>query len=407
MSKVFDELKARGLIAQTTNEEKIRELLNEGKVTFYTGFDPTADSLHVGHMLQLIVMAHLQRAGHTPIALIGGATALIGDPTGRDDMRSMLTEEQVNNNAQCFVTQMKNLVDFSEKKGLMVNNGDWLKKLGYIELLRDYGVHFSVNRMLTAECFKCRMEKGLSFLEFNYMIMQSYDFLHLNREYNCILECGGDDQWSNILGGVDLIRRIEGKDAYGITFSLLTISEGKKMGKTQGGAIWINPNRTSPFEFYQYWRNTADTDVIKCLKMLTFIPLEEIAKYEHLEGNELNPIKELLAYEVTKIVHGEEEANNARNAAKALFGQGNDNSNMPATKLEDSDFVNGNISIVELLVKAELAPSKKEARRLVEQGGIEIADRKINDPAEQMNKEDFKNDIIIKKGKKTFHKIKI
>jgi tyrosyl-tRNA synthetase len=407
MSKVFDELKARGLIAQTTNEEKIRELLNEGKVTFYTGFDPTADSLHVGHMLQLIVMAHLQRAGHTPIALIGGATALIGDPTGRDDMRSMLTEEQVNNNAQCFVTQMKNLVDFSEKKGLMVNNGDWLKKLGYIELLRDYGVHFSVNRMLTAECFKCRMEKGLSFLEFNYMIMQSYDFLHLNREYNCILECGGDDQWSNILGGVDLIRRIEGKDAYGITFSLLTTSEGKKMGKTQGGAIWINPNRTSPFEFYQYWRNTADTDVIKCLKMLTFIPLEEIAKYEHLEGNELNPIKELLAYEVTKIVHGEEEANNARNAAKALFGQGNDNSNMPATKLEDSDFVNGNISIVELLVKAELAPSKKEARRLVEQGGIEIADRKINDPAEQMNKEDFKNDIIIKKGKKTFHKIKI
>ncbi len=402
---VYDELKARGLIAQTTHEEKIRDLLNNEKVTFYIGFDPTADSLHVGHLLQMIIMSHMQKAGHKPIAVIGGGTAMVGDPTGRSDMRSMMTKETIAHNGRCFVSQMENVVDFGEGKAVMLNNGDWLYDLNYIDFLREIGVHFSVNRMLTAECFKSRLEKGLSFIEFNYMLMQSYDFLCLNQKYGCVLELGGDDQWSNILGGIDLIRRVENKEAYGMTFQLLTTSDGKKMGKTMGGAVWLDPNKTSPYDFYQYWRNTEDASVIKCLKFLTFLPLEQIEEMESWTDNKLNDAKEILAYEVTKIVHGEEEAEKARAAARAIFGGTGDVENMPATVVADSEFADGSIEVTQLMVVCGLAKSKGEARRLVEQGGVAIDGEKVVDVKAAVNKDAFeKGYIVIKKGKKVFHK---
>lgn len=402
---VYDELKARGLIAQTTHEEKIRELLNNGQVTFYIGFDPTADSLHVGHLLQMVIMRHMQKAGHKPIAVIGGGTAMVGDPTGRSDMRSMMTKETIAHNGRCFVSQMENVVEFGEGKAVMLNNGDWLYDLNYINFLREIGVHFSVNRMLTAECFKTRLEKGLSFIEFNYMLMQSYDFLCLNQKYGCILELGGDDQWSNILGGIDLIRRVEGKEAYGMTFQLLTTSDGKKMGKTMGGAVWLDPNKTSPYDFYQYWRNTEDASVIKCLKFLTFLPLEQIEEMESWTDNKLNDAKEILAYEVTKLVHGEAEADKARNAARAIFGGNGDVENMPSTVIADSDFSDGSIEVTQLMVLCGLVKSKGEARRLVEQGGVLIDGEKISDVKAVVSKSDFeKGHVVIKKGKKVFHK---
>ncbi len=402
---VYDELKARGLIAQTTHEDKIRDLLNNEKVTFYIGFDPTADSLHVGHLLQMIIMSHMQKAGHRPIAVIGGGTAMVGDPSGRSDMRSMMTKETIAHNGRCFVSQMENVVDFGEGKAMMLNNGDWLYDLNYIDFLREIGVHFSVNRMLTAECFKTRLEKGLSFIEFNYMLMQSYDFLCLNQKYGCVLELGGDDQWSNILGGIELVRRVEGKEAYGMTFQLLTTSDGKKMGKTMGGAVWLDPKKTSPYDFYQYWRNTEDASVIKCLKFLTFLPLEEIEKMESWTDNKLNDAKEILAYEVTKIVHGEEEAEKARAAARAIFGGTGDVENMPATAVADSEFVDGAIEVTQLMVLCALAKSKGEARRLVEQGGVMIDGEKVADVKATVSKDAFeKGHVVIKKGKKVFHK---
>ncbi len=402
---VYDELKARGLIAQTTHEDKIRDLLNNEKVTFYIGFDPTADSLHVGHLLQMIIMSHMQKAGHKPIAVIGGGTAMVGDPTGRSDMRSMMTKETIAHNGRCFVSQMENVVDFGEGKAMMLNNGDWLYDLNYIDFLREIGVHFSVNRMLTAECFKTRLEKGLSFIEFNYMLMQSYDFLCLNQKYGCVLELGGDDQWSNILGGIDLIRRVEGKEAYGMTFQLLTTSDGKKMGKTMGGAVWLDPNKTSPYDFYQYWRNTEDASVIKCLKFLTFLPLEQIEEMESWTDNKLNDAKEILAYEVTKIVHGEEEAEKARVAARAIFGGNGDVENMPSTVIADSEFVDGAVEVTQLMVLCGLAKSKGEARRLVEQGGVMIDGEKVADVKATVSKDAFeKGHVVIKKGKKVFHK---
>jgi len=402
---LFEELKARGLIAQMTHEKEIEELLNTEKVTFYIGFDPTADSLHVGHFLQLVVMAHMQKHGHRPIALLGGGTCMIGDPTGKTDMRKMMTKETIAYNAECFKKQMTPMIDFSEGKAIMRNNGDWLLNLNYVDFLREIGVHFSVNRMLTAECVKSRMERGLTFLEFNYMIMQSYDFLVLNREYGCQMQLGGDDQWSNIIGGVELIRRIEHKPAYGMTFTLLTTSEGKKMGKTEKGAVWLDPNKTSPFEFFQYWRNVDDGDVIKCMKLLTFIPLEEIAKYEALSGQELNAAKERLAHEVTMMVHGKEEADKALEAGRAVFG-GGDSANMPFTEITASDVPEAGLSIVDLLVMTKLAPSRGEARRLITQGGISADGEKIADPA-HMFAPDAINGIIIKKGKKVFHRIDI
>ncbi len=402
---VYDELKARGLIAQTTHEDKIRDLLNNEKVTFYIGFDPTADSLHVGHLLQMIIMSHMQKAGHTPIAVIGGGTAMVGDPSGRSDMRSMMTKETIAHNGRCFVSQMENVVDFGEGKAMMLNNGDWLYDLNYIDFLREIGVHFSVNRMLTAECFKTRLEKGLSFIEFNYMLMQSYDFLCLNQKYGCVLELGGDDQWSNILGGIELVRRVEGKEAYGMTFQLLTTSDGKKMGKTMGGAVWLDPKKTSPYDFYQYWRNTEDASVIKCLKFLTFLPLEEIEKMESWTDNKLNDAKEILAYEVTKIVHGEEEAEKARAAARAIFGGTGDVENMPSTVVADSEFTDGAIEVTQLMVVCGLAKSKGEARRLVEQGGVMIDGEKVADVKATVSKNAFeKGHVVIKKGKKVFHK---
>jgi len=402
---VFEELKQRGMIAQMTHEDKIRELLEKEKVTFYIGFDPTADSLHVGHFLQLMVMAHMQKAGHTPIAILGGGTAMVGDPSGKTDMRKMMTKEIIMHNAECFKSQMRNLVDFEDGKAHMINNADWLLELNYIEFLRDIGVHFSVNRMLSAECFKSRLEKGLSFIEFNYMLMQSYDFLYLNQKYNCVLELGGDDQWSNIIGGVELVRRVEGKEAYGMTFTLLTTSDGKKMGKTENGAVWLDAEKTSPFDFFQYWRNVGDDDVIKCLKLLTFMPLDEIAQFEAFEGSALNTAKERLAYEVTKLVHGESEAQKALEGAKALFTNKADTENMPSTELLPEDFENGGIAILDLLVKTSLTPSKGEARRLVEQGGISIDDEKISDVKAIVSKASFeKGYVIIKKGKKVFHK---
>jgi len=405
---VFEELKERGLIAQMTDEEKIRDLLNNHKTTFYIGFDPTADSLHVGHFVQIMVMAHMQRAGHTPIALFGGGTGMIGDPSGKSDMRKMLTKEEIDHNIACFQKQMSRLIDFSEGKAIMANNGDWLLNLNYIEFLRDIGVHFSVNRMLAAECYKQRMERGLSFFELNYMIMQSYDFLELNHRYNCQLELGGDDQWSNIIGGVELLRRKEGKEAYGMTFTLLTTSEGKKMGKTEKGAVWLDPEKTSPFDFYQYWRNIGDADVIKCLKILTFLPLSQINELAKLQGGELNKAKEILAYEVTKLIHGEEEANKAQEGARALFGSGENTDNMPSTDLTAADFTNGEIGVLDLLVKTKLAPSKGEGRRLITQGGISIDNEKVSETTAKLTSKDFeKKYIIIKKGKKIFHKVNL
>ncbi|MEG0894389.1 MAG: tyrosine--tRNA ligase [Oscillospiraceae bacterium] len=405
---VFEELKRRGLIAQATHEDEIEKLLNNEKVTFYIGFDATADSLHVGHFLQLVVMRHLQKAGHRPVALLGTGTTMIGDPTGKTDMRKMLTPEEINHNAECFRRQMSKFVDFSDDKALIVRNGDWLLNMNYMQFLRDVGIHFSVNRMLTAECFKARLEKGLSFLEFNYMLMQSYDFLHLSRDLGCKLELGGDDQWSNILGGVDLVRRVEDKQVYGMTFTLLTTREGKKMGKTEKGALWLDPEKTSPYEFFQYWRNINDADVINCLKLITFVPIEEIEEMEHLDGSQLNPVKERLAYEVTKMVHGEEEANKALEAARNIFSANSTSENMPTTEIGDEEFTDGNVGILSLLVKANLAPSNAEARRLVNGGGIAVNDEKVLEPTFKIAKTEFKDGfIIIKKGKKIFHKITI
>lgn len=402
---VYDELKARGLIAQLTNEEKVRDLLNNGKTSFYIGFDPTADSLHVGHFVQIMVMAHMQKAGHTPIALFGGGTGMIGDPSGKTAMRRMMTREEIDHNVRCFQKQMSRLVDFSDGKAIMVNNADWLMNLNYIQFLREVGVHFSVNRMLSFECYKQRLERGLSFFELNYMLMQSYDFLVLNRKYGCQLELGGDDQWSNIIGGVELIRKADDKEAYGMTFTLLTTSDGRKMGKTESGAVWLDPEKTSPYDFYQYWRNVDDADVIRCLKILTFLPLEEIEAMAKWEGSQLNKSKEILAFEVTKLIHGEEEAVKAQNAARAIFGGGAHSENMPSTELSDGDFTDGEISVLDLLAKTKLVPSKGEARRLIDQGGISIDDEKVNSVTAKISKSSFeKGFVIIKKGKKVYHK---
>ncbi len=403
---VFDELKARGMIAQMTDEEKVRDLLNNHKIKFYIGFDPTADSLHVGHFVQVMVMSHMQKAGHTPIALFGGGTGMIGDPSGKTDMRKMLTKETIDHNIECFKKQMSKLVDFSEDKAIMVNNGDWLLNLNYVDFLREIGVHFSVNRMLAAECYKQRLERGLSFFELNYMIMQSYDFLVLNRKYDCQMELGGDDQWSNIIGGVELIRRADQKEGYGMTFALLQTSDGRKMGKTEKGAVWLDPEKTSPYDFFQYWRNVDDSDVIKCMKMLTFMSLDEIAEYEKLEGSALNAAKEKLAYEVTKLIHGVEEADKSLAAAKALFGGGSDKANMPTTELSADDFVDDQIKVIDVLVLSKLAPSKGEARRLIQQGGVSVDDVKVASIDDTIKKADFdKGEVIVKKGKKSFHKL--
>ena len=404
--KIYDELKARGLIAQVTDEELISNLINEGKETFYIGFDPTADRLHVGHFMALCLMKRLQMAGNKPIALIGGGTGYIGDPSGRTDMRSMMTPEQIQHNCDCFKEQMSKFIDFSEGKAMMVNNADWLLDLNYIELLREVGAHFSVNRMLTAECYKQRMERGLSFLEFNYMIMQSYDFYMLYQKYGCTMQFGGDDQWSNMLGGTELIRRKLGKDAYAMTITLLLNSEGKKMGKTQSGAVWLDPNKTSPFDFYQYWRNVDDADVIKCMRLLTFLPLEEIDEMAKWEGSELNKAKEILAYQLTELVHGEEEAKKAQEGARALFS-GADTSHMPTTELSEEDFdEEGKIDLITLLVKAELVPSRSEGRRAIQQGGVSIDGEKLTDIYHTVEKDAFAGDgIVLKRGKKKFKKI--
>lgn len=402
---VYEELQRRGLIAQVTDEEEIKELINNGKATFYIGFDPTADSLHVGHFMALCLMKRLQMAGNKPIALIGGGTGMVGDPSGRSDMRQMMTPETIQHNCDCFKEQMSKFIDFSDDKALMVNNADWLMGLNYIELLREVGPHFSVNRMLTAECYKQRMEKGLSFLEFNYMIMQSYDFYALYQKYGCNLQFGGDDQWSNMLGGTELIRRKLGKNAAAMTITLLLNSEGKKMGKTQSGAVWLDPNKTTPFEFYQYWRNVGDADVIKCLKMLTFLPIEEIEAMEVWEGSQLNTAKEILAFELTKLVHGEEEANKAQESSRALFSSGNA-ANMPTTTLAAEDFQDGAIDILTMLVKAELVPSKSEARRAVEQGGVSVDGEKVTDIKATFQADALAGDgIVLKRGKKNFRKV--
>ena len=403
---LYDELVARGLIAQVTDEEEIKDLINNGKATFYIGFDPTADSLHVGHFMALCLMKRLQMAGNKPIALIGGGTAMIGDPSGRTDIRQMMTPETIQHNCDCFKKQMSRFIDFSEGKALMVNNADWLMDLNYIDVLREVGAHFSVNRMLTAECYKQRMEKGLSFLEFNYMIMQSYDFYTLYQKYGCNMEFGGDDQWSNMLGGTELIRRKLGKDAYAMTINLLLNSEGKKMGKTQSGAVWLDPEKTSPFDFFQYWRNVADSDVLKCIRMLTFLPLEEIDAMESWEGAQLNQAKEILAFELTKLVHGEEEASKAREASHALFAGGGDSAHMPTVELSSADFADGDMDILSLLVKTELAPSRSDARRAVEQGGVSVADEKVTDIKTAYNADSFGADgLVVKRGKKKFVKV--
>ena len=402
---VFEELQKRGLLAQLTDEEEIKELINNGKATFYIGFDPTADSLHVGHFMALCLMKRLQMAGNKPIALIGGGTAMIGDPSGRTDMRSMMTKETIEHNCECFKKQMSRFIDFSDGKALMVNNADWLMDLNYIEFIRDIGAHFSVNRMLSAECYKQRMEKGLSFLEFNYMIMQSYDFLSLYERYGCNMQFGGDDQWSNMLGGTELIRRKLGKDAYAMTITLLLNSEGKKMGKTQKGAVWLDPNKTSPFEFYQYWRNVADADVLKCLRMLTFLPLEQIEEMDKWEGSELNKAKEILAFELTKLVHGEEEAAKAQESARALFSGGNA-ADMPTAQLEEADFEDGKMDILAVLVKSGLTASRSEARRAVEQGGVVVNDEKVTDIKAVFDMAVFEGDgIVVRRGKKNFRKV--
>ena len=403
---VWEELKARGLIAQVTDEDEIKEMVNNGKATFYIGFDPTADSLHVGHFMALCLMKRLQMAGNRPIALLGGGTGMIGDPSGRTDMRQMLTKETIQHNIDCFKQQMSRFIDFSDGKALMVNNADWLMNLNYVELLREVGAHFSVNRMLTAECYKQRMERGLSFLEFNYMIMQSYDFYMLYQKYGCNMQFGGDDQWSNMLGGTELIRRKLGKDAYAMTITLLLNSEGKKMGKTQSGAVWLDPNKTSPFDFYQYWRNVDDADVIKCMRLLTFLPLEEIDEMAKWECSELNKAKEILAYQLTELVHGEEEAKKAQEGARALFS-GADTSHMPTTELSEEDFdEEGKIDLITLLVKAELVPSRSEGRRAIQQGGVSIDGEKLTDIYHTVEKDAFAGDgIVLKRGKKKFKKI--
>ncbi len=403
--QLYDELVARGLIAQVTDEKEIKELIDSGKAIFYIGFDPTADSLHVGHFMALCLMKRLQMGGNKPIALLGGGTGMIGDPSGKTDMRKMLTKEDIDHNIACFKKQMSRFIEFGEDKAIMVNNGDWLLDLNYVELLREVGPHFSVNRMLAAECYKQRMERGLSFLEFNYMIMQSYDFLELFQKYGCNMQFGGDDQWSNMLGGTELIRRKLGKDAYAMTINLLLNSEGKKMGKTESGAVWLDAEKTSPYEFYQYWRNVADADVIKCIKMLTFLPLEEIEPMEKWEGSELNKAKEILAFELTQLVHGTEEANKAQEAAKALFAGGANSENMPKTALADTDFTDGVIDILSILVKAGMTASKSEARRAVEQGGVSVNGEKVTDAKAVFAKDAFEDEFVVKKGKKSFQKI--
>ncbi|MGN1181093.1 MAG: tyrosine--tRNA ligase [Suilimivivens sp.] len=402
---IFDELKARGLLAQLTDEEEIKELINHGKATFYIGFDPTADSLHVGHFMALCLMKRLQMAGNKPIALIGGGTGMIGDPSGRSDMRTMMTPETIQHNCDCFKQQMSRFIDFSEGKALMVNNAEWLMNLNYIEFLREIGPHFSVNNMLRAECYKQRMEKGLSFLEFNYMIMQSYDFYELFQKYGCNMQFGGDDQWSNMLGGTELIRRKLGKDAYAMTITLLLNSEGKKMGKTQKGAVWLDPNKTSPFEFYQYWRNVADADVLKCLRMLTFLPLEQIDEMDKWEGSQLNQAKEILAYELTNLVHGEEEAKKAQESARALFSSGVA-AQMPTSELTEEDFTDGSIDMISVLCKAGLVTTRSEGRRAIEQGGVTLGNDKITDVKASFTKDTFAGEgIVVKRGKKNFRRV--
>ncbi len=398
--KIFEELKARGLLAQLTSEDEIRDMINEGKATFYIGFDPTADSLHVGHFMALCLMKRLQMAGNKPIVLIGGGTGMIGDPSGRSDMRNMMTTETIEHNCACFREQMSKFIDFGEGKAIMVNNADWLLKLNYVDMLREVGAHFSVNRMLSAECYKQRMEKGLSFFEFNYMIMQAYDFYKLFTDYDCNMQFGGDDQWSNMLAGTELIRRKLGKDSHAMTITLLLNSEGNKMGKTAKGAVWLDKNKTSPFDFYQYWRNVDDADVLKCIRMLTFLPLDEIEKMSSWEGSELNRAKEVLAYELTSLIHGEEEANKAKEAAVALFSTGVDSDNMPTTEIDDEEML-----ILDLLVAAKLTPSKSEGRRLVTQGGISVDNEKITDPAFLVKPADDSDFVVVKKGKKVYHKI--
>ena len=402
---IYDELVARGLIAQVTDEDEIKDLINNGNATFYIGFDPTADSLHVGHFMALCLMKRLQMAGNKPIALLGGGTGMIGDPSGRTDMRQMMTKETIDHNIECFKKQMSRFIEFGEGKAQMVNNADWLLDLNYVDVLRDIGPHFSVNRMLTAECYKQRMERGLSFLEFNYMIMQSYDFYRLYQDYGCNMQFGGDDQWSNMLGGTELIRRKLGKDAYAMTITLLLNSEGKKMGKTQSGAVWLDPEKTSPYEFYQYWRNVADADVLKCLRMLTFLPLEQIDEMDKWEGAQLNEAKDILAYELTELVHGKEEAEKAREASKALFAGGTSSENMPQVKLSDENFNEESIDILGLLTAASLATSRNEARRAVQQGGVSVNGEKITDEKATFTKADFVEEFVLKKGKKKFCKI--
>ena len=402
---IFDELKARGLLAQLTDEEEIKELINGGKATFYIGFDPTADSLHVGHFMALCLMKRLQMAGNKPIALLGGGTGMVGDPSGRSDMRSMMTRETIEHNCQCFKEQMSRFIDFSDGKAMMVNNAEWLLDLNYIEFLREIGPHFSVNRMLTAECYKQRMEKGLSFLEFNYMLMQSYDFYELFQRYGCNMQFGGDDQWSNMLGGTELIRRKLGKDAYAMTITLLLNSEGKKMGKTQKGAVWLDPNKTSPFEFYQYWRNVADADVLKCLRMLTFLPLEQIDEMDRWEGGQLNQAKEILAFELTKLVHGEEEASKAQESARALFSTGAA-AEMPTSELAEEDFTDGRIDMISVLCKAGLVASRSEGRRAIEQGGVTLGNEKVTDVKAAFGKDTFAGEgAVVKRGKKNFRRV--
>lgn len=404
--QLYDELVARGLIAQVTDEDEIKKLINNGKATFYIGFDPTADSLHVGHFMALCLMKRLQMAGNKPIALIGGGTAMIGDPSGRSDMRQMMTTETINHNVECFKKQMSRFIDFSDDKALLVNNADWLMDLNYIEILREVGAHFSVNRMLSHECYKQRMERGLTFLEFNYMIMQSYDFFELFQKYGCNMQFGGDDQWANMLGGTELIRRKLGKDAYAMTINLLLNSEGKKMGKTQSGAVWLDPNKTSPFDFYQYWRNVADSDVLKCIRMLTFLPLEEIDAMDSWEGSQLNQAKEILAYELTKLVHGEEEAEKAKEAAKALFAGGGVTANMPTVEVSEADFAERDMDIMAVLVKAGLCESRSDARRAVQQGGVTVDGEKVSDIATAYKLADFDGEgKIVKRGKKKFAKV--
>jgi tyrosyl-tRNA synthetase len=401
---LYEELVARGLIAQTTNEEEIKTMINAGKATFYIGFDCTADSLTAGHFMALTLMKRLQMAGNKPIALIGGGTTMIGDPSGRTDMRQMLTKEDIDHNAECFKRQMERFIDFGEGKAMMLNNADWLLKLNYVELLREVGACFSVNNMLRAECYKQRMEKGLSFLEFNYMIMQSYDFYHMFQEYGCNMQFGGNDQWSNMLGGTELIRRKLGKDAHAMTITLLTDSQGKKMGKTAGNAVWLDPNKTSPYDFYQYWRNVGDDDVMKCIRMLTFLPLEQIDEMDKWEGSQLNTAKEILAYELTKMVHGDEEAEKAQNAAKAIFAAGGASEDMPTTELTAGDIADGAIGVLSLMVKCGLCKSNGEARRLVQQGGVFVADEKVQDAAATVSEDQLRGGVVIRKGKKVFHK---